>query len=488
MTRRAEVIVLAAILVLSVALRMAFLHLPLERDEGLYAVVGTEILHGAVPYRDVIDHKPPGVHYLYALMILLGGPTPGAIRFLTALYNLGTVLLVHLVGRQLGGAKAGSIAALLYAVVGSGPLLQANGSNTETFLLLPLTAAVHAWYRSGRARHSAWLAWSGFCLGAALMIKTVIAPLAAILAAAAFRAAGAAGDRRAGFRAVLFFATPPLVLVAFVVAWFARQGALGDFIHWNLTFNRRYQLGTPLAMRWFILDRTLPYLVEHAALWLVALVTVASMLRRRPTQDEGVFLALLAGAAVAVALPGRFYQHYFVLFLPFLSVLCGIGVSRIADLSAGWRIAGRAALLLLAAHWLAVEYPYYLVYAPEEVSEKVFHENFGTSETVARQVRERSDPGDRVLQWGAAPEINFLSDRRPPTPYTIEAFVGGAPDVEAAVGRIVSSLEAGVPRLVVVEYPEARLRSPLFARILPALQSRYREAWAEADFLVLERK
>ena len=53
-------------LVAGTVLRTPLLDLPLERDEGAYAVVATEMLRGAVPYRDVWDHKPPGVYVAYA--------------------------------------------------------------------------------------------------------------------------------------------------------------------------------------------------------------------------------------------------------------------------------------------------------------------------------------------------------------------------------------------------------------------------------------
>src|ERR671922_2576087 len=54
-------------------------HLPLERDEGAYAVIATRWLAGDVPYRDLFDHKPPLIYVIYALARLVPADPVGAI-------------------------------------------------------------------------------------------------------------------------------------------------------------------------------------------------------------------------------------------------------------------------------------------------------------------------------------------------------------------------------------------------------------------------
>src|SRR4051812_45005204 len=54
---------------------------PLGRDQGLYYYVAREwVARGAVPYRDVLDHKTPGIYLLHALTIGLFGQHQWSIR------------------------------------------------------------------------------------------------------------------------------------------------------------------------------------------------------------------------------------------------------------------------------------------------------------------------------------------------------------------------------------------------------------------------
>ncbi|MBK8213519.1 MAG: glycosyltransferase family 39 protein [Myxococcales bacterium] len=59
---------------------------PFGRDQGLYHYVAREwVLRGSVPYKDVLDHKTPGIYLLHALSVLLFGETMWGIRVLEAL-------------------------------------------------------------------------------------------------------------------------------------------------------------------------------------------------------------------------------------------------------------------------------------------------------------------------------------------------------------------------------------------------------------------
>ena len=71
----------------------ASLTYPFGRDQGLYYYVAREwVRHGSIPYRDVLDHKTPGIYVVHALAILVFGDHAWAIRILdlvcTALVGL----------------------------------------------------------------------------------------------------------------------------------------------------------------------------------------------------------------------------------------------------------------------------------------------------------------------------------------------------------------------------------------------------------------
>jgi 4-amino-4-deoxy-L-arabinose transferase-like glycosyltransferase len=69
-----------ALLGLCIALRAVSLVRPcLSDDEAIYATVAREMLTGHELYRDVVDHKPPGIYVVYAATQAVGGPVGGMV-------------------------------------------------------------------------------------------------------------------------------------------------------------------------------------------------------------------------------------------------------------------------------------------------------------------------------------------------------------------------------------------------------------------------
>ena len=76
--------------VISAAFAWASLTYPFGRDQGLYYYVGREwALRGAIPYRDVFDHKTPGLYFVHAICVKVFGETFWGIRLADLLAVLG---------------------------------------------------------------------------------------------------------------------------------------------------------------------------------------------------------------------------------------------------------------------------------------------------------------------------------------------------------------------------------------------------------------
>jgi 4-amino-4-deoxy-L-arabinose transferase-like glycosyltransferase len=486
MTRRRELIILAGILILAFILRMAFVHEPLERDEGLYAYIGQVILDGGLPYRDAIDHKPPGVHYLYALMIMAGGATPLAIRLLTGFYSLATVFIVYRTARLLAGVAGGLAAACCFAVAASGPLLCGSSSNTEVFLLLPLTAAFYLALRGKETGDWRFSAGSGVCAALAMLIKTVALPSILLFGLIACLPDGARGKWRAFLTGGVAFFAPLAIISGGVVLYFALNGALADFWHWNVVFNRSYG-AVGLAGHLSGLRDVAPRLVEQLPLWLMA-VPAAWFVMCRAEQRQAWPVVLFLGAAIlGVIMPGRYFPHYFILLLPALAILAGIGFQMCRSLSAPLR---QILLTVAGGAWLALaayEYPWYLVYTPDEVvSRKYPNDRFALIARLAAELRQLTKPGETIYQWGFEPELYFLADRRSPTRYTIDQFAGASPDPARAAAELAAALTARPPRFILV-IPQGNLDWPGYREVMIEVSRSY-ELVKEIDGAPLYRR
>ncbi len=50
------------------------LRYPIGEDHATFCMIGQGILEGKLPYRDLWDIKPPGIYYVYALIVKIFGP------------------------------------------------------------------------------------------------------------------------------------------------------------------------------------------------------------------------------------------------------------------------------------------------------------------------------------------------------------------------------------------------------------------------------
>ena len=69
-----------ALTLLVVALALPVLTYPLGGDQGEFAIIGREILAGAVPYLDQWNPKPPAIFYVYGAAMAALGYTAAALR------------------------------------------------------------------------------------------------------------------------------------------------------------------------------------------------------------------------------------------------------------------------------------------------------------------------------------------------------------------------------------------------------------------------
>jgi 4-amino-4-deoxy-L-arabinose transferase-like glycosyltransferase len=314
---------------------------PLDCDEAAYAYIGHRILSGDVLYRDVTENKTPLGYWLYTLAVASGGYNELAIRIMPIPFVLLTIGLVWWVAGRLGGQLAACLAAGLYVLLSTDPYLFGNGANMEHFVNLfsvaSLALLIFAWDRSGR-----WpLFAAGVCLGAAALVKQFAIFPIAIFGPALLLRAGQGGETRAqrirrSVVDVVVFGLGVLSIAALSAMVVVVQGAGRDAYDDIFLYGRALATDTlpdpaaPAALIRWITGNADPrgglpwpfgvttYLVWWGTaswpFWLVSIPSLAWLLIN-PWRIAG--RRLTAGWAIAawaqVALPGLYWQHYYLL-------------------------------------------------------------------------------------------------------------------------------------------------------------------------------
>src|SRR6266853_4985138 len=445
-------------------------------DAGTYADIGWALNHGARLYVDVWDNKPPGIYWLSAL---LTGHAQIAIAMPLAstLFVGAAPVCVASIARKVGGAGAGTIAALSYVVVASLPSLDGDLFNAELFGATFVAAAIAIVLHSSRPR---WLIVAGALAALALLFKGVFAAdlvvvmgIAAIVAIPRTRTAitnsgvvlagwsivaaaaalvlfeqGALGaaiavvarsdvgyvaaygsEGFAGISGAMLTAARVLipagagaaVAVAFVVRRRLAAAALAWWLGWDVASS-------------MVSGRGFPHYVQQAEPAIcVALAVAASALWRRHRHQR-----LFAGATVAAAIIGCLV----VLWVPAaeLSLAHGRGLP-------GLKVDSVATSLLPA--YFVDGYHRLLDPSAAPAFDRLFPANLTLQRTAVGEIDSHSAPGDRVYVWGWIPWIYTLSSRTPAGRFVA---LDSAYYVEpSAQGTLLHDLEAHPPPVVIVE-------------------------------------
>ncbi|MCX5661318.1 MAG: glycosyltransferase family 39 protein [Planctomycetota bacterium] len=461
--RLAALLVLLLLAGVIVGQRIHLRDQPLEGDITTYAVIGSEMLKGRALYGDLWDHKPPGVHVVFAATRAIAGTGPGATLLINLVCTIGGMLGVYAVVRAtLMDRRCALWAAAAWTFLSCASSLQANQPNVESIqnlLQLPLLAMLIAW----PGRRMGWgrvLAIGLLAAGTTLLKQIALAPL--MLAFGAYvLSAGDGRDRLA--RALRMAAVLGVVVAAWgaTCGYFAATGRWGAFYDAVVLYNRDYINREGFTAYNMVSPQFLGLMVLAAAVPAAAVVVGSMGALRRSAEPFAIGAGWAMGSAIAVAAPGFFYRHYLLLFLPSLALSLGWGVGLLRDIPAPRRrflpdlLAGLVLLPLAAGLPLAWQTPVV------ELGKSEFGIQASDTWREAEFLRATLRPGERFWNLGSEPGLYYLLDQSPQTGvfYDFPLFKG--PLIDKLTPRTLAELDRNPPDVVVIWAPYlAELRKP----------------------------
>jgi len=373
--------------------------------------MGQRILQGEVPYRDIFDHKTPGVYYVYAFLLKYFGQGINTIRIFTLFYSMLTTLGLYLLGRRLWGTWPGIIAALWFALFSGGPAIQGSNANAEVFMILPLIWALYFFISAQKQKTTLSYFWAGLFSGLAILIKQSAAFNLLVLLGFVFWE---------GWSAVFMLALGACVFPLFFTVYFIWQGAFTQFISCAVLANVTYLKASPVpafwAYPWYGLSIISEvFLYENSILWILAAAALVYMWFEDRNRESGLLAAWAFFSFAGVASAQLFFRHYFIQLLPALVLLSTYALIK---LPAKIKLALTGLFLILLVPVFKEELPYYFKYSPDQISEKKFGSIFwGKSAAVASDLKKTIKTQDDLFVWDSHPEIYFYLNKKAPSYY-----------------------------------------------------------------------
>lgn len=446
-------------LIITVLLRLpAYVWPAISDDEGIYDAMAQVLNQGGVMYRDVIDHKPPGLAYSYAFVEHLVGAEHAGPRGMAGVHTLGllaallTGIGLYWVARELLPAPLRWWPPLLYGVASASKCaydgLAVNG---ELLMNVPTVFAVWAVVAARRHRPKAVRAaldvLAGALVGVAALYKWQ-----AVLVGLAFPFFGSWEPQAAWLRHLLLRGPRWLLGLALplagVAAYFYAHGVLPEAVAWGLRFNAQYVAEGP-AFFW-ALQRFVGQL--GAVVLPSALLYVAALRGARRTNQAGL-LVWTVGSLFSVCIGGRFFGHYFLqLELP----LCLLAPEAVDAL---WR---RHPVRLTAALGIPALVFTALALTPQG-TRALLDGGDPDWEATGRAIRARVAPDESLFVWGNAPLVyhhaqrglgtrlpfcNYLTGLSPGTPSEYDPTVHPNGQGSAAWPALLADLDQRQPAWV----------------------------------------
>jgi hypothetical protein len=448
-----------------------------------------EWLRGGWPYVAVWDMHPLGAPALFAGAFALLGESVFSIRLLGVVSVAATGAVLMMMVRAAGGERVVGLAAgVIY--VGHSLLMNGTPTNTEIlfapFVALAWMAAVAACRRvitGGAAPGWRDMLLMGLPMGLALLIKSVVVMegCAAFLlvVAVAWRHAALPLGRLAAIALCYAAACAAPTLLAGLP--YLVQGQLDAYVNANFVAPRLYMLDTAVPAE--AIRQTAIAILSSAWPIVLGLLGIIMALRAGRRLAGGPSALLLPGAALlwltaatlGILVMGKFYDHYFLTWLPPLALLGALGARGLSRFMRPGPVG--LAFAILVASGTALPWA-------TSISERV-RTGFGLRnpvQEVASQVAAIINPGDLIYVVNADPIIYVLAKAAIPTPYAFpqhladqadSKFAGVNPamiDQDTEVGRVLAS---GPQAIVVHRGLWDGLRPRAASQIGLALDQRY---------------
>jgi 4-amino-4-deoxy-L-arabinose transferase-like glycosyltransferase len=398
--------------------RLHCYHEPMDRDMGDYAVIAHEIIKGESLYDGfLMDQKPPMIHWTCAFGELLFGYGRLQIYLLGCLAATITVLGTLLLRGTLG-ADAAFWGAVFWVAIGSNLRMEANQPNSEAFINAWMMLGLGLLFQKKWSSRD-WMTGllAGICFAMASLYKhsTVIIPMMASLGYIMFPIGGR--NRRKSFVNVIIIGLTGVLFWSGVILYFGATGRLHNFISWVFVHNQ-YYAGSINENIFAFSKYYASQMLCLLPLFILSLLGVGLGIYRKRYHELGFILFLTVGTSLAVALPGKFFPHYYQLWFPALIISAAFAVSIIDSEKAHISILKKSILVCILLLVLLIQWPL-LNLSAKECSNQKYGYVFINTELTANYVNSLLKPDESFFQIGDEPEIYFETKRRPNGPIAI---------------------------------------------------------------------
>jgi 4-amino-4-deoxy-L-arabinose transferase-like glycosyltransferase len=411
-TAKKELAFLFVLIGLVLFLRLPRMYEPLDSREGVYAYAASVIPEGAMPYADVFDHKPPMIFYIYRIAFDVFGESTQAVRNITTIYIIFTLLLIYMFARSAGGGLAAMLASFLYVLFMHNGRAGAITADTGVFTQFFSLFGVYFLLDRDRDYEKANFFIAGFLLAAARMTETLFAPavLGPYLYLLFF-----VKEKKSAVNGFVWYTLGLAAVIGLSIIWAVQHSMLKNFLECNLKYAFFYMrsLENPPGLAG-VAAFAGQNLMLAAALIFSAFMAAAGKDRQLYFMLFIVPALVLAGMTVLqTSAPG-----YFPMMVPFLSMSAAFMVKDALKAARGaGSISLPAALAVCLAALLGAAQPVYTAASADRNARDGAGVANAESRMIGNELKNIAISTASVFAWPDLAQVYFYSGHKAPGRY-----------------------------------------------------------------------
>lgn len=423
---------------------------PTDRDIATYGVIAHEVISGKSIYKgSLMDQKPPGIHFTYGVAELIVGYGRQQIFLLGVVAAIATLLGTFWIGTSISNSS-GIWASVFWTVICSSLPLEANQPNSEVFInawiILGLAFLVHQ-SRSEYKTYFPSIA-AGLCFATATLYKHSVVTIPIFAATSYFIFPISPRNRIKSFYDFSIIGLIGLLSWLVLFIYFAATGRLSNLVDCLFKYNSFYS-GSVLE-NIFSFCRFFPSILIGFTPLIILILIGASLAIYYRNINEVIFVISLAlGAMIAVAIPGRFYPHYYQLWFPFLLVGSAYSVKWINCYLGKHKFIPTIIFSIILFFLIAYHIPTFFL-SDREWSQRKYGNIFLITDNLSHELKAILLPNECFYQIGSQAQLYFDTHKRPVGPLSDDQVFSG-PVSEKLFSEMMDRLHDTKPDIVVLE-------------------------------------
>ena len=437
---------------------------PFGRDQGEYAWIAASIIKGNISYRDIFNVKPPLTHLIHQVALLSFGYGMTSIRIFDLAWQIITAILIYKISSKAKQTRAASVlAASLYLFLYF-QLSYWNTAQTDGFLSLPIAAGILFFLEAEQRKNLLFYGASGFFISLGVLFKYPIGILLIFLSLIALYQ-----NRTNGHRILLWLGFGFAIPLGLCAIFMSIQGNLIDFLTIQFAYIPKYATISHsskayghglLTISLVIAKKTIPGLVSF--------IGISSLFQKGDSTKKyyvEIFAIWWASALIHLYTQNKFYLYHTIpLYAPLALLISSFFSSKEKKQESIHFALGALGVALIVANFYSVDFPqkyiriYNIVHQDKTLQtiyqSQIFDvgKDFSSRATinVAKYIKSKTSPDQKVFIWGFEPGVYFLSQRMNATRFIYNFPLYGPNASTALKQEFIKDIQAQKPTYILI--------------------------------------